>query len=218
MTKLAYHVYLNRDLFGLKALLPAFILVIFTLQPCPTHANGPASSVSDPVYFTAGYAGNNLWNPGAEFGAGFLLYTFPVHSGKSRILERELFLLSSIGMYLDPGSHAAVYNQYGGSFRRTGSGGWVHSLEVFPVGIYRSFLAETWAVGEGTSPGKVFLPGRTYFAPGIGYQVGRFYSEERDRGWFTGFSMTLLMPYNTYVMPVFTIDLGWRFSSRKGGE
>lgn len=218
MVKYANAVPLHLARFSLKAILPVFFLVIFTAQSRSAFASGPSLLLNGPSYFSLAYAGNNLWNPGMEFGAGFLLHTFPEHSSRNRPLSRELFFSSGIGMYLDPGSHAAIYSQYGGVFRSTGPKGWNHSFEILPAGIYRSFLPETWAVGEGGSPEKVFLPGRTYFAPGIGYQVGHAFSEKHDREWFAGCSMTLLMPFNTYVMPVLTIDIGWRFSGRKEGK
>lgn len=217
MTLFSTNVQFSFPRLGLPVLLPVLLLLMFTFNPRTTYANGPSILMVDPSYYTVAYAGNNLWNPGVEIGAGFLLHTFPARSGKKNLLDRQVYFLSNIGIYLDPGSHAGLYNQYGVVFRRSKSQGWFHSLELLPVGVYRSFLPETWTVEAGELAVQVILPGRTYFAPGIGYHFGNGVSEDRGGDWFAGCSMTLLIPYNTYVMPVLSIDLGLRFAGRKEG-
>lgn len=218
MQRLRIHLKTYHPWFVRSFILTALLSWTLTVLPLEVFAKGPAALPENPVTYTLGYAGNNLWNPGVKAGAEFFIFSFPGRSGKSGELLRELYLVSGIGAYLDPGSHAALYNQYGATFRRTGRKGWSHSFELRPLGIYRSFLAETWRVEEGAAPEKVILPGRTYYAPGIGYHLGRNSLKNQDQALFAGCSMTVLVPYNTYVMPIFTIELGWRFSSRKEGK
>jgi hypothetical protein len=171
-----------------------------------------------PAFYTISYAGNNAWNPGIAFDSGFLLKSGHKHRNRGNSILKQSYFLTRYGFYLDPGSHAAFYGQYGFSFRKTGPEGWFRSLEVLPLGSYRSFLPETWAVEEGEPPRRLSLAGRTYFAPGINVQVGKHHSDDQEKGWFAGCGLTFLIPYNTYVMPVFTAELGWRFSVRKEGN
>ncbi len=198
-------------------------LFSFILMMMPFHVLGHVDGDSAwrfprPAFYTISYAGNNAWNPGAAFDGGFLLKDKMKTRNSGKTVMRQFYLLSRYGLYLDPGSHAAFYGQYGFSYRRTGPEGWFRSVEVLPLGSYRSFLSETWTVEEGEPPGRLFLAGRTYFAPGVNVHLGKHQSTDKERGWFMGFGVTLLVPYNTYVMPVFTVEMGWRFSVRKEGK
>jgi len=197
------------------AFLLAFILLII-----PGHGLAQADGDDGwrfprPAFYTISYAGNNAWNPGIAFDSGFLLKEHMNIRNSGKTILRQLYFLTRYSLYLDPGSHTAFYGQYGFSYRRSGPEGWFHSLEVLPLGSYRSFLPETWAVEEGEPPERLLLAGRTYFSPGIHYHFGKHHSNDQERGWFAGCGLTLLVPYNTYVMPVFTVEMGWRFSVRK---
>lgn len=194
------------------------ITFILLMIPCHGLAHAEADSAwrfPRPAFYTVSYAGNNAWNPGASFDSGFLLNSNQKTRKNGRTVLRQIYFLTRYGLYLDPGSHAAFYGQYGFSYRRTGPEGWFRSLEVLPVGSYRSFLPETWVVEEGEPPRRLALPGRTYFSPGINYHFGKHVPGDQEKGWFAGCGVTLLIPYNTYVMPVFTVEMGWRFSVRK---
>lgn len=178
----------------------------------------PASgSTGREVIVSIGYSGNNLWNPGASVGAG-IEWKSREKTGSSRVaVSYHLFLSGKVGFYVDPSSHMGLYNQYGWTLLKAKKESrWTHGVFVQPAGIYRSFLAETYEVDPGGEVRRITLPGRTYFAPAMGYQLGRKSLQYNDGGWFAGISCMLMVPYNTYVMPLLNVELGWTIASKTG--
>lgn len=149
------------------------------------------------------YYGNNLWNPGIRLG---LEKPWPNHS--------KWQISSDLGVYLDPGSHAGLFHSYGLHFRHTGVKGRHWQLGMSPLAYYRSFLPNTYTLTSEGTIGQIRLAGRSYFAPTASLRFGAQWEKiSFAEACFIGLHLMTLMPYNTYIMPLFNIELGIRLTS-----
>jgi hypothetical protein len=89
---------------------------------------------------------------------------------------------------------------------------WNLSTSLEPIGLYRSFLPETYEVDDNGEVSKVTLPGRFYLSPSASAGIGRLSKENPDNGWFLRANINTLFPYNRVFMPLFNVDLGYHFS------
>jgi len=153
------------------------------------------------------YSGNNLWNPGVK-GAVYLVLKERSQSTNSSLQPGRLLLSNYFGFYHDPGSHSALYYTYGAEYKFPSEGNQLRSVYIHPAGIYRSFLPETYEVNATGTIERVSLPGRFYYSPAAGFRFGRTFTDKRIRGWQAGVTIVLLIPYNTYVMPLINIEAG----------
>jgi hypothetical protein len=138
-----------------------------------------------------GYLGNNLWNPGINLSI----------DQKIKNLHHTL----DFAIYCDPGSYTAALALYG--LKKLKSK-W--SFAAYPVGIYRSFLPNTYRVDASNQISEPSsLAGNFYFCPTISIQrkhYKRFYSKAQ---------VLVLMPYNTFVMPVINLGIGYIINPSK---
>jgi len=182
---------------------------------------GPAYSViaqermtAEESTYTISYAGNNLWNPGADLAFDRIIGN-KESAASHRKNTRSFIWRGNAGFYIDPGSHGAVYTQFGLGLRKMKSKS-SFTFYLSPVGLYRSFLTESYSVEE-TDVTRVFLPGNLYVAPSAGVDIGRSLNRGEGDELMVGIQMISLYPYNTYFMPLVNIRMGYRFSA-KGGQ
>jgi len=185
-----------------------FLPFAFVFMLVSSGLFGREPVIPEPVKYYLGYSGNNLWNPGMSAGFGYSICELE----RSRSLE----LSSRIGFYLDPGSHFGTYLAGGIKYEATGSRGVFRTVIFEPLGIYRSFLGETYSFNDG-DPQRVILAGSTSYAPSAGIGIGKRMDNAAIRGWYTRLNISVIIPYNTFVMPLFTVD-GGIILGRKGGK
>lgn len=142
-----------------------------------------------------GYAGNNLWNPGISAG-----YHKPFASVSISWAAKSI-------AYWDPDSHGAVSGMIGLRWnkKRNDISGW--SLGLFPLGIYRSFLPETWEVDGAGNLTRIRGAGNLYLNPSADLRFERSVYG-KNGSWYVGMSGSLLMGYNTYLLPLMFIEAG----------
>ncbi|MEX0987486.1 MAG: hypothetical protein WD052_08415 [Bacteroidales bacterium] len=177
---------------------------------------------SDPLYrYSVAYFGNNLWNPGVKLG---MEYTWKVKNATDHVpnlkrsLQKEWVPGASIGFYLDPGSHAGLFSNAGIGYRRTNGNDRTRYASLNPAGIYRSFLTETYAYDDQGNIERVTLPGNFYYAPAFSIGIGKFTGPDLQSGWFTHLTITTLIPYNHWIMPLINLEVGIMFGKRGGTQ
>lgn len=184
-----------------------FILVHFQVYGQPYERQITSLSLS--------YCGNNVWNPGLSAGLEIPVFDNTVTSRKGKDLNRMRILIINAGTYIDPGSHMALFATGGIENRKVRNSGFYTSSGFYPLGLYRSFLPTTFEVtGEGNVR-QVNAPGRFYYSPELSLGIGRLYEMNPGTGWFARLDMILLIPYNTYAMPLFITEAGYRLNIHK---
>lgn len=149
------------------------------------------SFTSNAQEFSLGYLGNNLWNPGINL------------SINKTIKENNHTI--DLGIFRDPGSHTAAFAVYG---LQKNKAKW--SFAAYPIGIYRSFLPKTYEVtpnGSISEPSN--LAGNFYFSPAIAVKRRHF------KVLYSKIQFLVLIPYNTFVMPVLNIGVGYRINQKR---
>jgi hypothetical protein len=140
---------------------------------------------------SVGYLGNNLWNPGLNLSV----------DKKINNLNHTI----DLAVFNDPGSHTAAFVLYG---LQKVKPKW--SFSAYPIGLYRSFLPNTYKIdasGQISEPSNI--AGNFYFSPAISVKrrhIKRFYTKAQ---------VLILMPYNTFIMPVFNVGIGYVFHKEK---
>lgn len=150
------------------------------------------------------YAGNNLWNPGLSLS---LEQRLGWKAGESA----QWYRFAEMGGYHDPRSHTAVYGLLGVHLEKSRKRTTFWGVQLAPLGLYRSFYPSTYAVTQGGEVEQVSLAGRWYLAPSAQGEFGKYLMETREKSWFLGIQGMLLLPYNTYVLPLLFIKTGVRF-------
>lgn len=165
--------------------------------------------------YSISYLGNNLWNPGFKLGA-IAPKTSQIKSNKKekkRTIQTNY--IGSLGFYHDQNSHSGVFVHAGWQRKKIYSNRFFIAWEGKPLGIYRSFLPETYKVAEDGSVTKVSIPGRFYLAPSASAGIGFVDRLNPNQGLFAKVNMMLLLPYNTYVMPLLNVEFGYQFTLQK---
>lgn len=197
-------------------------LIIFTLAnlACSnfTYAQTPDSTSSFPKStLNISYHGNNLWNPGLNVGVEqpWLLSKKLNRSGKS--LTLETYFNADVGFFRDYSRQTPFFTHFGVNKRRyrEDKDGFHYQFGFSPVGFYRSFLPETWEYTVNGTVEKVFFPGRLYYAPVVNIGMGKLHQNQPGTGWFVEMNITTLMPYNTFIMPLFNVKVGYRIPMKK---
>lgn len=205
------------------------IILILLLMPFLTLGYGQKSKVKQVVKlptnfqerldFNAAYYGNMLWNPGLKFGAEYVWRAKQIvktnRKNKTKTITKEKILSGDVGFFWDPQSHVGVFNYYGIIFRRTNSKrNRQLNFKVNPLGYYRSFLPETYAVTE-SGVDKVTLPGRNYYAPSFSIGMGKLQNGKTLKARYVNLNFMFLTPYNTNLSPLISLDFGFRFNGKK---
>ena len=134
-------------------------------------------TILDKTEFKIGYMGNLIWNNGLNFGAEYLWKEKVKKKEKKRkekVITQQLLLNGNLAFTNNfaANTDAAIFTNYGLIWRRTNIKGKQISIEFNPLGYYRSLLPETYEV-SGDDVKKVFLPGRSYYAPSLSIGIGK---------------------------------------------
>lgn len=193
-------------------------LVIFTAFASKAHNQTPdLQAIPPPATFNLSYHGNNLWNPGLNAGIEQTWSVIQKVNRRHKPLTIETFFNVDLGFFRDYSQQTPFFTHFGINKRRyrEDKGGFHYQLGFSPVGIYRSFLPETWEYSATGMVEKVFMPGRWYYAPVVSMGIGRFRNNQPGTGWFIEMNITTLIPYNTYVMPLLNLKAGYRIPIMK---
>lgn len=156
------------------------------------------------------YYGNNLWNPGFNAGLEYPYSTKEITDRKERTDILQSAVSVDLAFYADPGSHAAILLHSGLKLKKITENALALYIGFSPLGIYRSFLPETYDVSDEWAVTRVNLPGRTYYAPNISFGIENRLSRPHLDACFLEMEATTLVPYNTYAMFLLNIKLGVR--------
>jgi len=177
------------------------------------------NSFLDKTEFKLGYSGSIIWNNGLNFGAEYLWKENRKTKDRKRgtrtnthqfLLNGNLGLTTNFFSKTDTGA----FTNYGMTWRRTNKKGKQFSIELNPLGYYRSFLPETFEV-KGDDVNKVFLPGRGYYAPSIAVGIGKLRANKKLTGRYFNINLTYRTPYNAGTLPAFSLQYGYRFNFKK---
>jgi hypothetical protein len=138
---------------------------------------------------------------------------------KTKVKTREFLLRGDLGFYWDPGSHVGLFTTYGIGYRKTGTKGFQFNLGANPLGYYRSFLPETYEVNDNGDVEKVFLPGRSYYAPSFTLGLGKKMKPDGFLGntfsaWYLNLNTILLYKYNANSLPLVFVEFGFMFNQK----
>ncbi len=162
--------------------------------------------------YSIGYFGNNLWNEGVNVGMEKLRSdtTYFNKKGKTRTVNKNY--AANFGFYNDSESHLGMFLTAGWSRRKMLKNRFNPTSSLQPLGIYRSFLPETYKVNEDGEVRKVFLPGRFYLAPNVSAGIGRMGRWHPDNSWYVKLNITTLLPYSRAIVPLVNIEFGYHFN------
>ena len=176
-------------------------------------------SFLDRTEFKVNYFGNIFWNNGLNVGAEYALAEIVKVKNRERgqrtnvhqfLLNGNLGFTTNFSSKTDTG----VFTNYGVTWRRTNKKGKQFSIQLNPLGYYRSFLPETYEV-IGDNVEKVFLPGRGYYAPSISVGIGKQRLDKTLSGRYFNINFMLRTPYNAGSLPAFNFEYGYRFNFKK---
>ncbi len=177
------------------------------------------TSFLDKTEFKIGYSGNIFWNNGLNLGAEYLWKENTKdkeRKAKQKTINYQFLLNGNLTFTNNFSSKtdAGIYTNYGLTWRRTNTKGKQISIEFNPLGYYRSFLPETYEV-NGDDVNKVFLPGRSYYAPSFSIGLGKLREGKKLTGRYFNINVMLRTPYNAGTLPSISLQYGFRFNSKK---
>ncbi len=193
-------------------------LLIYALQ---LQAQSRADGITflNRTEFKVGYYGNVFSENGLNLGIEYLWKEKEKVKEKKRgqkIITHQLLFNGSLGYATNFTNKTdnGLYTHYGLIWRRTSPKRWQLNLELNPLGYYRSFLPETFEV-KGDEVSKVKFPGRSYYAPSVGFGIGRLRKGKRRSGWYLNLNYALRTPYNAGTLDILSIQYGHRFNFKK---
>ena len=159
------------------------------------------------------YFGNNAWNSGLSISASQSRSADSIKRliGTDKKWVEKSYQVSG-GFYNDRNAYSAVFANAGFYRRRIRRNGWLNITELKPLGVYRSFLPETFRVNDRGEVSAVQLPGRFYYSPSASIGMGKYSKKRPKNYWHVDANLMLLLPYNTYVMPLVNLQVGYNFS------
>lgn len=199
----------------LRSALPkTFLVVTLLLFTGILTAQDSAETpfVRERIAFKLGYFGNLVSNQGINFGTEYRwLEKVKVKERKKgqKTIKRQLLLNGSLGYSTNFATRTqnGVFTSAGLTLRRVNAKSREFSIELNPLGMYRSILPNTYQVVE-EDVSRVSFPGRSYYAPSVAIGIGRFRQEIKRSGWYLNLQYTLLTNYNTGVLPIFSLHFG----------
>jgi hypothetical protein len=202
--------FVRKDYGRLLTLMLMFVLVPHHILQAQGESEDPHTSIF------VSYSGNNAWNPGISAGIEYP-FNNPGRAGEVTDRKTNLYARSVTGLYIDPGSHGGLYSNLGLEIRMHRSKSGAFSVFAHPIGVYRSFLTETYAF-ENDQVRRVPLAGNVYYAPYAGVGYSKEILKHPGDTWFFNFGVMTLLPYNTYLMPLMMVDIGYRFQWKRGAR
>ena len=198
-----------------------YLILLLLIVVARLHAQkkGEGATFLDRTAFKAGYYGDVFSDNGLQLGAEYLWLEKQRTKSKQRgpkTTTHQLLINGSLGYSTNFNNRTdnALHTYYGLVYRRTSSKRWQLHVELNPLGYSRSFLSETFEV-EGDAVSRVRFPGRSYYAPSIGFGLGRSRKNNRLAGWYLNFNYTSILPYNAGILPTFSVQYGHRFNFKK---
>lgn len=166
-----------------------------------------------------GYFGNVFFNNGISIGTEFAWRERSKAKDTKkgiRTTTKQMLLNGSVGYTsgIELSTENGILVSGGLTMRRTRPGGTQYSLEVNPVGYYRSLLGETYRV-DGEDIDKVALAGRSYYNPSIAFGIGRQRKYKYVSGWYVNLRLSARLPYNSSVLPYASLEFGQRINFKK---
>ncbi|SHG30566.1 hypothetical protein [Flagellimonas flava] len=170
----------------------------------------------DRTEFKAGFVGTVFWSNGLSIGAEYLWKEnekTKTRKGIVRTNTHQLLFNGNLGFVTNFASKTdtGAYTNFGLIWRRTNKKGKQFSIELNPLGYYRSFLPETYEV-NGDSVDKVFLPGRGYYAPSLSVGIGKQRKGKVRSGSYFNINYSPRFNYNAGTLPTFSLQYGFRFN------
>lgn len=197
----------------------SIILLLIASVKLQAQSLSNSSSFLDKTEFKVGYSGNILWDNGLNVGAEYLwkekIKVKERKRGQKTIIHQLLFN-GSIGYSTNFSNKTdnGLSTYFGLILRRTNTKGKQLSLEINPLGYYRSFLPETYEV-KGGDVSKVRFPGRSYYSPSIAIGLGKLRKGKIRSGRYINLRYTIRTPYNAGTLPVLSLEFGYRFNFKK---
>ncbi len=165
--------------------------------------------------WSVSYFGNNLWNPGLTLEYDHLASSYYKVSPKYKKQLINKNVLLKTGGFIDPGAYSLAFVNAGFSSQKMYQNRrWV-SIKISPFGAARTFLPSTFLVNDDGIISNVTFSGRWYYAPSLDWQFGLFKGNSILNRIFLGTNFMLLFPYNTYVMPLLNIQIGYQIQKNK---
>lgn len=173
----------------------------------------------DKTEFKIGYIGNFIWNNGLSLGTEYLWKEKAKIKEKKRgkkTTTHQLLLDGNLGFTnnFSTKTDAGIFTNYGVMWRRTNTKGKQITIALNPLGYYRSFLPETYEV-KGDEVTKVFLPGRSYYAPSLSIGLSKLRNEKKLTGRYFNINLMYRTPYNSGTLPSISFQYGYRFKLKK---
>lgn len=170
----------------------------------------------DKTEFKIAYSGTLLWSNGITVGAEYLWKEFEntkERGGAERTNTHQFLFNGNLGFATNFSSKTGTggFINAGLTWRRTNKKGNQFSIDVNPLGYYRSFLPETYKV-NGDRVDKVSLPGRGYYSPSLSVSIGRQRKGKVRSGSYLGVTFSPRFNYNAGTLPTFSIQYGFRFN------
>jgi hypothetical protein len=192
----------------------AVILLLLTVKLSAQHAT-ECSSFRERTDFKVGYFGNISANQGINLGAEYLWkenVKTKERRGQEKTIKHQLLLNGSLGYSTNFATQTqnGIFAYSGFTFRRVNTKSRELSVELNPLGLYRSVLPTTYHV-EGEDVTKVSFPGTSYYAPSVAIGIGRFRKETRRSGWYLNLQYTVLTNYNAATLHIRSLHFGRRF-------
>lgn len=198
-----------------------YIFIFLCLSTLYLNAQDKIDTTSflDKVEFKVGYTGNLVWNNGLSFGTEYLWKEKRKIKDKKRgqkTITHQLLFDGNLGFTnnFSTKTDAGVFTNYGLAWRRTNPKRKQISITLNPLGYYRSFLPETYEV-KGDEVTKVFLPGRSYYAPSLSIGLGKLREGKKLTGRYFNINLMYRTPFNAGVLPSIFFQYGYRFKSNK---
>lgn len=203
-------------------LLPLFLFLFAFFSYGQKNSNSQQTNTQLPEHFwgrtelKVGFVGTVFWSNGLSVGAEYLWKESEktkIRKGMERTNTHQFLFNGNLGFVTNFSSKTdtGAYTNFGLTWRRTNKKGKQFSVELNPLGYYRSFLPETYEV-NGDSVDKVFLPGRGYYAPSLSVGIGKQRKGKVRSGSYFNINYTMRTPYNSGALPTFSLQYGYRFN------
>jgi len=194
-------------------------IIIFTLFygiNLLAQNQGETSSFFDKMEYKIGYSGTIFWSNGLTVGAEYNWKEIQKNKERKstqRTNTHQFLFNGNLGFATNFASKTDTggFANFGITWRRTNKKGKQFSIEVNPIGYYRSFLPETYEVKDGNL-NKVFLPGRGYYSPSISVGIGRLRKGKVRSASYLNVNFSPRFNYNAGTLPTFSVQYGFRFN------
>lgn len=179
----------------------------------------PATTFLDRTEFKVGYTGRILLYNGLNVGAEYLWkekVNLKNRRSKQKTITHQFLLNGNISFTTNfaTNTDAAIFTNYGLTWRRTGNKGRQISIEFNPLGYSRSLLPETFAV-NGDDVEKVSFPGRSYYTPSLSVGIGKLRKGKSLTGSYFNINLMWRTHFNGGTLPSVSLQYGYRFKLKK---